>query len=80
MVAGFPPWEIADRMDEKFYFISNGYFEQTVRGWNLGLSADLIDLLQRMFFLNPRDRLSLEQVRAHPWMQGDVNPPPPRTP
>jgi len=78
MVAGFPPWEIADNSDERFYYFSNGYLAQTVATWNLGLSADLIDLLQRMFFINPRDRLSLEQVRAHPWMQGEVQPPPPR--
>ena len=33
-----------------------------------GLSADAMDLLQSMLFLDPADRLSLEQVRAHPWM------------
>lgn len=76
MVAGFPPWEIADNSDERFYYFSNGYFAQTVASWNLGLSADLIDLLQRMFFINPTDRLSLDQVRAHPWMQGLTQPPP----
>ena len=31
--------------------------------------ADAMDLLQRMFWLDPTDRLSLEQVCAHPWMQ-----------
>mmetsp|Transcript_26463 Transcript_26463/g.39658 ORF Transcript_26463/g.39658 Transcript_26463/m.39658 type:complete len:463 (-) Transcript_26463:174-1562(-) len=77
MVAGFPPFEIADNADERFYYLSNGYFAQTVRSWNIGLSADLIDLLQRMFFIDPRDRLSLAQVRAHPWFQGEVAPPPP---
>lgn len=76
MVAGFPPWEIADNSDERFYYFSNGYFAQTVASWNLELSADLIDLLQRMFFINPTDRLSIEQVRAHPWMQGATVPPP----
>lgn len=77
MVAGFPPWDIAHPGDERFYYISNGYFEQTVSEWNIGLSADLIDLLQRMFFLDPKSRLSLDQVRAHPWMQGERLPPPP---
>lgn len=76
MVAGFPPWEIADPADERFYYFSNGFFGQTITTWNLGLSADLIDILQRMFFVNPRDRMSLEQVRAHPWMDGPTAPPP----
>ncbi len=80
MVAGFPPFEIADNADERFYYLSNGYFAQTVQGWNIGLSADLVDLLQRMFFRDPRDRLSLAQVRAHPWFQGEVAMPPPQAP
>lgn len=77
MVTGFPPFEIADDRDERYQFFSDGYFEQIVRGWNLGLSSNLLDLLQRMFFKNPRIRLSLEQVRQHPWMQGEEQLPPP---
>ena len=77
MCAGFPPWEIADNSDERFYFFSRGYLAQHVTSWNLGFSADLTDLLQRMFLIDPQDRLSLDQVRAHPWMQGERQPPPP---
>jgi hypothetical protein len=36
--------------------------------WQVGLLGDAMDLLQRMFWLDPTDRLSLEQVCAHPWM------------
>lgn len=38
--------------------------------WILGtdLEPDVIDLLQRMMFKDRNDRLSLEQVRAHPWL------------
>ncbi len=78
MVAGFPPFEIADLSDERFYHFSRGYFQQIVTNWNLGLSADLMDLLQRMFWLKPEMRLSLNQVREHPWMRGDQVSPPPR--
>ena len=28
-----------------------------------------MDLLQGMFWSDPRRRLSLEQVKAHPWME-----------
>jgi hypothetical protein len=33
-------------------------------------------LLQRMMFVDPKDRLSLDQVHAHPWMaNGPCQPP-----
>jgi serine/threonine protein kinase len=76
MLTGFPPWERACPTDERFKFMTAGYLVQMLTEWNLGLSADALDLLQRMLFLDPKDRLSLDQVRAHPWMvSGPVAPP-----
>jgi len=68
MVTGFPPWERAIDTDQRFNYFANGYLQQTIQGWNLGLDPDLLDLLQRMFWRDPRMRLSLEQVREHPWV------------
>ena len=68
MLTGFPPWERPTLTDERFRYMSNGYLVQMLTEWQLGLSADAMDLLQRMFWLDPTDRLSLEQVCAHPWM------------
>jgi len=68
MLTGFPPWERACRTDERFHYMSGGYLVQMLTEWEIGLSSDAMDLLQRMLFLDPKDRLSLEQVRAHPWM------------
>ena len=68
MLTGFPPWERACQTDERFHYMSSGYLVQMLTEWDIGLSSDAMDLLQRMFFLDPKDRLSLEQVRAHPWM------------
>ena len=68
MVTGFPPWERAIPTDQRFNYFSNGYLTQTIQGWNLGLDPDLVDLMQRMFWRDPRMRLSLEQVRSHPWV------------
>lgn len=76
MVCGFPPWENATPADERFSAFSNGQFAAIARHWNLGLSPDLEDLLQRLFWINPRDRLSLEQVKNHPWMSGRETRPP----
>lgn len=68
MLTGFPPWEQPDMADERFKYMSNGYLVHMLTEWQVGLSADAMDLLQRMFWLDPTDRLSLEQVCAHPWM------------
>jgi len=69
MLTGFPPWERACDADERFKYMSSGYLVQMLKEWDLGLSSDAMDLLQRMLWLDPKDRLSLDQVRAHPWMQ-----------
>lgn len=68
MLTGFPPWERACQTDERFKYMTAGYLVQMLTEWDLGLSSDAMDLLQRMLFLDPKDRLSLDQVRAHPWM------------
>jgi serine/threonine protein kinase len=68
MLTGFPPWERACGTDERFHYMSGGYLVQMLTEWEIGLSSDAMDLMQRMLFLDPKDRLSLEQVRAHPWM------------
>jgi serine/threonine protein kinase len=78
MVTGFPPWDRACNTDERFRYMSAGYLVQMLTEWDLGLSPDVMDLLQRMLFLDPKDRLSLDQVRAHPWMvNGPCDPPTP---
>ena len=68
MLTGFPPWERACPTDERFHYMTAGYLVQMLTEWEIGLSSDAMDLLQRMLFVDPKDRLSLDQVRAHPWM------------
>ena len=68
MLTGVPPWERPDLTDDRFRYMSSGYLVQMLTEWKVGLSGDAMDLLQRMFWLDPTDRLSLEQVCAHPWM------------
>jgi len=68
MSTGFPPWEKASWAEERFKYFSQGYTVRMLTDWDLGLSADLMDLLERMFFLSPRDRLSVQSIVNHPWM------------
>ena len=75
LLTGWPPWDEPTSTDENFQLMSSGHLVKILTERRAGLSADAMDLLQRMFWLDPADRLSLEQVRAHPWMtHGDVLP------
>ena len=79
MLTGFPPWERACLTDERFKYMTAGYLVQMLTEWQIGITGDAMDLLQRMLFIDPKDRLSLDQVRAHPWMvrgQGAMTQPP----
>lgn len=68
MLVGEFPWELPHPADEKFCYITDGYLEDYLRRRGFPLSPDVLCLLQRMLWLNPRHRLCLQQVRAHPWM------------
>ena len=69
MLTGFPPWEKADDSDERFKYMSRGYMVQLLTEWDLGLSPEAMDLLQKMLYKDPRKRLSLKQVWSHAWVQ-----------
>ena len=68
MLTGSPPWEEPRLEDDNFRLMTTGHMGRMLEERVAGLSADAMDLLQSMLFLDPADRLSLEQVRAHPWM------------
>ena len=70
IVQGIFPFKEA-RKEEYFYNLLlqgkiDTYF-QKVNG--TGLSEDFKDLILRFFAYNGNDRPTLEQIRAHPWMQ-----------
>jgi len=69
MLTGQKPWERPSLLDAKFRNFTGGYLTPILTSYNI-LSGDAIDILQRMLFLDPRDRMSLQQVRNHPWMTG----------
>jgi serine/threonine protein kinase len=78
MLTGFPPYDQANRTDQRFDLIVNGNLVRQLRSWGIHLSDDSGDLLQSMLKLDPRDRITLAEVMAHPWvMNGEAVPPPP---
>ena len=70
MVTGYPPVEIALATDPRYVMIRDGRLAQMLRDWNVHISPVAIDLLNRILQEDPLGRLSIDDILAHPWMQG----------
>ena len=68
MLVGLPPWEFAREEDAQYRMVINGGLAQMLESWDRLVSAPAADLLQKMLKGNPRDRLSLGEVKDHPWV------------
>lgn len=85
MLVGLPPWEFAREEDPRYRMVSRGGLSRMIRSWNRPISAEALDLLQKMLMADPRRRLSLTEIKDHPWVrdervsQASVPPPPPPT-
>jgi serine/threonine protein kinase len=54
---------------------SRDRFMDILQSWGVQISDAAVDLLQKMLVLNPRDRLTLDEVLEHSWMEGtEVSP------
>lgn len=68
MLVGLPPWEFAREEDPRFRMVARGGLERMLRSWNREVSPMAADMLQKMLREDPRQRLSLEEVKVHPWV------------
>ena len=76
MLTGFPPYDQASRADRRFELIVSGRLMEQLENWDIHLSREAGDLLQRMLQLDPSRRLTLAQVLTHPWVVcGEVQHP-----
>ncbi|CAB9516077.1 MAP kinase-activated protein kinase 2 (Fragment) [Seminavis robusta] len=71
MLVGLPPWEFAGEEDPRYRMVARGGLERMLESWNRTVSALATDLLQKMLREDPRQRLSLCEVKDHPWVLGD---------
>jgi len=79
MLTGFPPYDHANRADQRFEIIVEGLLVNQLQEWDINLSKDAGALLQNMLREKPGDRLTLGQVMNHPWVTNpDVTSPPPQ--
>lgn len=79
MLTGFPPYDQASRTDQRFELIVTGRLMEQLRNWDIFLTEDAGDLMQKMLQLDPRDRLTLAEVMQHPWITNTHVEPPTQT-
>lgn len=78
MLTGFPPYDQASITDQRFELIVTGRLGEQLRNWDISLSDEAYDLMQRMLQMKPDKRLTLSEIMAHPWIvNGPVQPPAP---
>ncbi len=75
----YPPWAIQDRNGQvKVVNRHNRYFQSICRHGSLAqwlhrldiaISDEAVDLLQRMLFENIEERISIDEILTHPWIQ-----------
>lgn len=74
-LVGLAPFEMAQSSDKRFQKIAeDGQLEDFLQSLDVSLSAEAVDLLQNMLWSDPRDRLTLADVLAHPWVLGQLLP------
>lgn len=72
MLVGLPPWEFAREEDPRYRMVIKGGLTRMLASWQRSVSPAAADLLQRMLMENPRDRLSLCEIKDHPWVLDEV--------
>jgi serine/threonine protein kinase len=71
MLVGLPPWEFAREEDPRYRMVVRGGLERMLRSWQRPVSPLAADLLQKMLREDPRERLSLCEIKDHPWVVYD---------
>jgi serine/threonine protein kinase len=66
MITGNRSYQRPHSSDPQFYWMTMG-IEQLLRDWNVQMSAEGIHLLKNMLKIDPRARLTLQEVINHPW-------------
>jgi serine/threonine protein kinase len=71
MLVGLPPWEFARPEDPRYKMVSKGKLARMLESWKRPVSPLAADLLQKMLMEDPRQRLSITEVKDHPWVVND---------
>jgi len=75
-LVGSAPFKWSHSTDCHYSMISQGKLHTLVKEFDIAISDEACDLLQNMFWRNPRRRLILSDICSHPWVIGRVSRPP----
>jgi serine/threonine-protein kinase Chk1 len=73
MLTGNRSYQQPHATDAQFYWMTHG-LSQLLSDWGIGLSHDGLSLLKGMLTINPRERLTLDEVANHPWFSNPDDP------
>ena len=68
LLTGVPPVDTASPLDSRFRMIRSGGLRNMLLQWNIVISEEGMDLLQRMLAAEPTERLTITEIREHAWM------------
>ena len=67
-LSGCFPMENSTENDFKFQYIVGNRLQELVDRWQLPIPPAAVDLIQKLLQRNPAERLTIAQIRDHPWM------------
>jgi hypothetical protein len=73
MLTGNRSYQRPHRSDPQFYWMAHG-LPQLLSDWQIKLSVEGLHLLQNMLQVDPRLRLTVDEILQHPWFDGPDDP------
>ncbi|GAB5353809.1 hypothetical protein AAMO2058_000065700 [Amorphochlora amoebiformis] len=71
-VTGVLPYKYPTAVDKRFSLVSGG--ESMIKGllkrWGISLSSPAVNILARMLARDPKNRITIPEILAHPWIAG----------
>ncbi|ETO11182.1 Protein kinase domain containing protein, partial [Reticulomyxa filosa] len=68
-----PPFETATETDRWYSFFVNRQYKQFwAKHKGCGVTKAAMDLITRMILFEPEKRISIAQIKQHPWYSGEI--------
>lgn len=68
MLTGVPPIESATPLDQRYRMVCAGLLGSMLEQWHMSVSNTAVDLISKILRPKPQDRLTIDEICAHPWM------------
>lgn len=70
LLTGMPPYDPATGptpADQRFVYVRDGRLRDLLRAWNIALPDTAVDLVQRLLTADPYARITIPELKRHPW-------------